>query len=96
MSSSLLRNTFAALLGISLTAAFFAGCDAKKDVEPDGGKKMETSAAEKAATPESEREKGIAAFLKEDFATAVGHFSTAADQGDVEARKALDELEEGE
>ena len=89
MSSFSLRKTFAALLGIALTAAFFAGCDMKAGGKTGNDKKKESEAAEKAAKAQSEREKGLDAFRKKDYATAVGHFTAAAEQGDAEAQYML-------
>ena len=83
--SSCLRNSFAALLGIILTASVFTGCDAKSS----SFKKKEDAGAQEKALTEVERNNGLAAFKRKDYKTAVAHFTTAAEQGDAVAQNML-------
>ena len=94
MSSSTLRNSFAALLGIALTASIFTGCDVKASFKVGSFKKKEDAAAGKtdgasAAKKESELEKGFSAFEQKDYATAVKRFTTSAEEGNIEAQYML-------
>lgn len=84
MSSSILRNLFAAGFAIILTAAGFAGCDSKTD----NAAERKVGEANTAKT-ETELDKGLAAAKQKDDRTAFGHFKTAAEQGDAEAQYRL-------
>ena len=90
MSYSILRNSFAALLGIALTASAFTGCDVKANLKIGSfKKKTEDAGAEQKALAEVERNSGLAAFKRKDFKTAVAHFTAAAEKDDAEAQYML-------
>ena len=84
MSSSVLRNTFAAVFALLLAAAIFTGCDSKTE-----NAAADHSGSASGAESAGELGKGLAAYQKKDYKTAFGHFKAAAEQGDAEAQYRL-------
>ena len=84
MSSSILRNTFAAVFAVLLTAAVFTGCDSKTE-----NAAADQSGKANSAESAGELEKGLAAYRQKDYKAAFDHFKIAAEQGNAEAQYQL-------